>query len=649
MEKSIQALVGKIKKEMFPNNSTDVHHLVLASAYDTAWLAMIPDLEDPNRPMFPQSLEWILSNQQEEFGFWGESNPSNLATIESIPATVACVAALKTWGVGHDSIVKGLAFIHANAEKLLSEQSRGRTRWFAIVFPGMLERAWSKGVNIFPTGIPEPISLPGEAKASLISFPVFELKEESILNLSALENCDQALFCLQCRKTSPNQVHDPPLIYYLEALPPAYEVDCNMVLPYLNEDGSLFRSPSATAAAFMVTKDKKCKNYLESIVKMCGSGVPPVFPVEEDLIELCIVERLERLGLDDHFHREIKDVLEGVYRNQIERVPEPIKGQSSMLQIYKESLAYRLLTMHGYRTSPKIIEAFAGMFSSFFEGGDNNAWNVDQSHEFFLSTILNVYRAADFIFSEKDEAGNVMSLARNLLEEGLRKAKLSTASNLRIEVEHELSVPWLARLDHLEHRDFIERGETNDLWPGKASYLRQDHALHDANGQNQDTLLEQPQFVGASKTQLRPPPIDIQERIGRVKKDHGICSLGFGREKTTYCYFAVATTMYHTHMTEVRMTAAKNGLLLTIIDDFFDCYATLDELTIFTDAIERLFYFQSSHPPYFAVATTMYHTHMTEARMTAAKNGLLLTIIDDFFDCYATLDELTIFTDAIER
>ncbi|KAL5989316.1 hypothetical protein ACLOJK_010215 [Asimina triloba] len=438
----------KVKKEMFPNNCTDVQHLVLASAYDTAWLAMIPDLEDPNRPMFPQSLEWILSNQQEEFGFWGESNPSNLATIESIPATVACVAALKTWGVGHDSIVKGLAFIHANAEKLLSEQSRGRTRWFAIVFPGMLERAWSKGVNIFPTGIPEPISLPGEAKASLISFPVFELKEESILNLSALENCDQALFCLQCRKTSPNQVHDPPLIYYLEALPPTYEVDCNMVLPYLNEDGSLFRSPSATAAAFMVTKDKKCKNYLESIVKMCGSGVPPVFPVEEDLIELCIVERLERLGLDDHFHQEIKDVLEGVYRNQIERVREPIKGQSSMLQIYKESLAYRLLTMHGYRTSPSedychSLRCMGTLPTDFtvgrtyiavrLTGGDNNAWNVDRSHEFFLCTILNVYRAADFIFSEKDEAGNVMSLARNLLEEGLRKAKLSTASNLRIE------------------------------------------------------------------------------------------------------------------------------------------------------------------------------------------------------------------------
>ncbi|KAL5989315.1 hypothetical protein ACLOJK_010214 [Asimina triloba] len=160
-----------------------------------------------------------------------------------------------------------------------------------------------------------------------------------------------------------------------------------------------------------------------------------------------------------------------------------------------------------------------------------------------------------------------------------------------------MDVPWLARLDHLEHRDFIERGETNDLWPGKASYLRQDvdHiacktvlmlpvALGRIPCLNNPSLLELARHNYAHRQSIYRSEL---EELKRWVKDHGICSLGFGREKTAYCYFAVATTMYHTHMTEARMTAAKNGLLLTIIDDFFDCYATLDELTIFTDAIER--------------------------------------------------------------
>nr|QMW48846.1 terpene synthase 5 [Cananga odorata] len=541
MKKSIQALVEKTKEEIFSEN-TGTHHFVSASAYDTAWLAMIPDPEHPSRPMFPQCLDWILHNQQ-GFGFWGEPNHSSLPTLESILATLACVAALKTWDVGHDNTEKGLAFLHAKVEKLLSQQRGGSTRWFAIVFPGMLECAWSKDVKIFPTGMPEP------AKSIF-----FERK-----------------LILDTEKST-NQVYQPPLIFFLEALPQTYQVDCNNVLEYLNEDGSLFQSPSATAAAYMLTENKKCRHYLESLVQRCGSGVPPVYPVDEDLIKLCIVERLERLGLDEHFHPEIKAVLEGVYRKQKEQVGEPINGQSWMLHAYKSSLAYRLLTMHGYRISPSI-------FSSSFQGWGNNAWNADQSRDFFLSTMLNVYRASDFIFAEKDEAREVKSLAHKLLTEGIRisKAKFSTPSNLVAEVEHELSVPWLARLDHLEHRECIERGKTYDLWPGKASNLR-------IPCLNSDSLLE------LARNNYNHRQLTYRRELEELKrwvKDHGLCSLGFGREKTSYIYFAVATTMYPTYMSGVRMTAAKNGLLLTIIDDFFDCCAALDELKIFTDAIER--------------------------------------------------------------
>ena len=39
-------------------------------------------------------------------------------------------------------------------------------------------------------------------------------------------------------------------------------------------------------------------------------------------------------------------------------------------------------------------------------------------------------------------------------------------------IEHELSHPWLARLDHLEHRMWIEANEANALWEGKVSYNR---------------------------------------------------------------------------------------------------------------------------------------------------------------------------------
>lgn len=49
----------------------------------------------------------------------------------------------------------------------------------------------------------------------------------------------------------------------------------------------------------------------------------------------------------------------------------------------------------------------------------------------------------------------------------------------------------------------------------------------------------------------------------------------------------MATTAYHPRLRAVRMTSAKNGILLTIIDDFFDAKGSMNELTHFTDAVER--------------------------------------------------------------
>lgn len=83
----------------------------------------------------------------------------------------------------------------------------------------------------------------------------------------------------------------------------------------------------------------------------------------------------------------------------------------------------------------------------------------------------------------------------------------------------------------------------------------------------------------------------------RWVRESGISSVGFGRDKTVYCYFAIATTVYHPQLRAVRMTSAKNGILLTIIDDFFDVHGSLDELICFTDAVERYLYIHTwQHP-----------------------------------------------------
>lgn len=101
-EVSIKGLVNEIKNKMFSAQSQS--SLVSPSAFDTAWLAMIPDAKNTENPMFECCVDWVLNNQQEE-GFWGDGGDHNL--IHTLSSTLACILALATWNVGHENIEPG--------------------------------------------------------------------------------------------------------------------------------------------------------------------------------------------------------------------------------------------------------------------------------------------------------------------------------------------------------------------------------------------------------------------------------------------------------------------------------------------------------------------------------------------------------------
>ena len=63
--------------------------------------------------------------------------------------------------------------------------------------------------------------------------------------------------------------------------------------------------------------------------------------------------------------------------------------------------------------------------------------------------------------------------------------------------------------------------------------------------------------------------------------------MGFGREKTAYCYFAVAASTSLPQDSEIRMMVAKSAIVITVSDDFYDMKGSLDDLEKITDAIQR--------------------------------------------------------------
>ncbi|KAI7751114.1 hypothetical protein M8C21_004544, partial [Ambrosia artemisiifolia] len=231
-------------EEMFSQIKSDnLQSFVSPSAYDTAWLAMIPHPTKHDTPLFKGCLEWLVNNQHDE-GYWGES-VGDLPTIDALPATIACMVVLHKWGLGAKNIEKGFKFLKANMVEMLHDQRHHLPRWFDIVFPATIELAESSGLQLM----------------------FFDNEMSLIAEISNRRN--QIL----CMEEMVDKWQSLPLLAYLETFQSGkYYVDEETIRKHLSEDGSLFQSPSATAQAYISTGNQKCLKYLMSLVEKCPNG-----------------------------------------------------------------------------------------------------------------------------------------------------------------------------------------------------------------------------------------------------------------------------------------------------------------------------------------------------------------------------------------
>lgn len=74
------------------------------SPYDTAWIALIENIDGSGTPQFPSSLEWIAQNQLSD-GSWGVAD--EFSVCDRLLNTLACVVALRSWNYHQDKSEKG--------------------------------------------------------------------------------------------------------------------------------------------------------------------------------------------------------------------------------------------------------------------------------------------------------------------------------------------------------------------------------------------------------------------------------------------------------------------------------------------------------------------------------------------------------------
>lgn len=63
--------------------------------------------------------------------------------------------------------------------------------------------------------------------------------------------------------------------------------------------------------------------------------------------------------------------------------------------------------------------------------------------------------------------------------------------------------------------------------------------------------------------------------------------LKFARQKLAYCYFSAAATLSAPELSEARISWAKNGVLTTVVDDFFDIFGSEEEMLNLINLVEK--------------------------------------------------------------
>ncbi|KAK3415798.1 hypothetical protein EUGRSUZ_H01472, partial [Eucalyptus grandis] len=490
---------------------------ISTSAYDTAWVALVEDVGGNGNPQFPEALQWIANNQHPD-GSWGDD--LLFCPHDRILNTLACVVALKYWKIHPDKCDKGMSFFKDNISKLAEEKPEHMPIGFEVTFPSLIETAWKLEIEICDDS------------------PVFR---EIYANRNTKLN-----------KIPSDLLHQVPtsLLHSLEGMK---ELKWEKLLKLKNADGSFLFSPSATAFAFLQTRDLNCLNYLSRTVQRFHGGVPNVYPV--DLFEhLWAVDRLQRLGVSRYFKEEIKECMSYVYRYWSDKGISWARN-SNVADIDDTSMGFKLLRLHGYEVSAEVFE------------------NFKSGKEFFsfmgqlivpVTGMLNLYKASELIFpGEKileDANRHAAKFLRRKQEANELFDKWIITKDLPGEVGYALDVPWYANLPRVESRFYIDQcGGQNDVWIGKTLY-RMEYV-------DNDVYLE---LAKLDYNNCQALHLSEWDNFQGWYCESKLVDFGISGKTLLYSYFTAAASIYEPERAGERLAWAKTRVLVDAIASYLE-------------------------------------------------------------------------------
>nr|UZT70946.1 terpene synthase 1 [Paeonia delavayi] len=262
--------------------------------------------------------------------------------------------------------------------------------------------------------------------------------------------------------------------------------------------------------------------------------------VEDPFQSLVMIDTIQRLGIAHHFQEEVKTLLQKQY----------VGGHClNRHDLHEVALTFRLLRQQGYHVP-------ADVFNKFMDKNGHLEQKLSQE----LKGLIGLYEAAQLSIPGEDILDQAANLCNSLLMSGLNLNE----SEARV-VETTLKYPYHRSLSRFMPQNFISGSQGEEEW----IHVVQDLAILDYK-------------------MVQPIYHKEMRQISLWWKDLGLAKeLKFARNQPLKWYMWSTAVLADPRFTEQRVDLTKPISFIYIIDDIFDVYGTLDELTLFTEAVTR--------------------------------------------------------------
>ncbi|KAM0944005.1 putative (+)-alpha-terpineol synthase [Dioscorea sansibarensis] len=296
----------------------------------------------------------------------------------------------------------------------------------------------------------------------------------------------------------------------------------------------------------------KDDNFMEekyaSRIEKLKDATKHLLQEKKDIIhQLKLIDTLQQLGVTYHFEKEIQDAIGTIYSSM------NINVNILKDDLFATSLFFRLAREYGYKASQGVFDRFKNENGDFQLSLCNN-----------IRGMLSLYEASHLVMEGEDTLEEASVFTTKHLKIIIKEEDIDPI--LKEHVEHALEMPMHWRMPRLHTHWFIGMYEKED---NKNINLLEFAKL--------DFNVVQSIYRRELKQCSR-----WWANLGLVDKD-----LSFSRDRLVENYLFAMGFASEPKFAFYRMILTQVHCLITAIDDIFDVCGTLDELELFTAAVDK--------------------------------------------------------------